>query len=110
MQHADAKRSSAPADIDLQRLADRGPAPGPIGEPRGATQIFADDHGRILLLGHLQQAAGDVHGIAGGGDVLIMRRAEPRHHGGPEMPADAGAQPLAGDRRQDWDLAVRDGR
>ena len=42
----------------------------------------------MLLLGHFQKPARDVDRVAGGGDLLLGRRTEPRQDRGPEMQAD----------------------
>src|ERR1700691_4499221 len=51
-------------------------------------KILREDDPAMLLLGPLEKPAGDVDGIARGGDLLLGRRTESRQNGRAEMQAD----------------------
>ena len=54
----------------------------------------------MLLFSHFQKPARDVDGIAGGGDLLLGRRTEPRQNRRTEMQADPEIQMIPGRGRQ----------
>jgi hypothetical protein len=59
-------------------------SPGDTGS--GGAKLLADDDAAMLLLGDFQEPAGDVHGVARRGDVLMVCRAEPRTTAGSKCP------------------------
>ena len=75
-----------PANIDLHGVAEAMFRCG-AGKASGTEEVLAHRDGSVVLLGDLQKPAGDVHGVPGGGDVLVIGGAEPRQNHRPEMAA-----------------------
>ena len=72
----------------------------PQRRARGLDESFGDDHATMLLLRYFQKPACDVDRIARGGDLLLGRRPEARHHRRAEMQADPEVQAIPSYWRQ----------
>jgi hypothetical protein len=72
------------------------------GKGGGTVEVLTHSDQGFVLLRDLQQPACGVHGVPGGGDVLVIGGTEPREDHRPEMAADPRQQRAQGDR---WQVA-----